>query len=284
MIEKVRSFGDQGHLTGVIAEPAPGSAGTNLPGVVFWNAGLLHHVGPHRLFVDLARRLAQAGFTTIRFDLGGIGDSASSGKQTSGQRAVDEVRQAMDYLATSTATATFVLVGLCSGAIDAHRVAIADPRVCGAVMLDGYGYRTLGYYARYYGSRMLGLKRWGRFLYRNCRRAFVDRRKSPGDSQAVDQPVFHRFPPRRQVLEELQDLKARDVQLLYVYSGGVQRYYNYEGQFRRMFAGVSINDQVQVAYLPEADHLYTILEVRNGMMRTVCTWLQAKFKKQPRQG
>ena len=42
---------------------------------VFLSAGLLHRVGPHGLHVRLARELAQMGFSSLRVDLAGTGDS-----------------------------------------------------------------------------------------------------------------------------------------------------------------------------------------------------------------
>ena len=45
------------------------------PWVVLLNAGIIHRIGPNRLYVQLARRLASRGHAVLRFDLAGIGDS-----------------------------------------------------------------------------------------------------------------------------------------------------------------------------------------------------------------
>jgi alpha-beta hydrolase superfamily lysophospholipase len=45
------------------------------PVVVFLNVANEHHVGPARLWVELARRWALAGITSVRVDLSGLGDS-----------------------------------------------------------------------------------------------------------------------------------------------------------------------------------------------------------------
>ncbi len=76
MIEKIALFGESRNLVGVITQPGDGPA----PDFAFvlLNAGVIHHVGPNRINVKLARRLADSGFTVMRFDLSGIGDSRAS--------------------------------------------------------------------------------------------------------------------------------------------------------------------------------------------------------------
>ena len=43
--------------------------------IVIFNAGAVHRVGPNRMTVTLARRLAAMGLPSLRFDLEGLGDS-----------------------------------------------------------------------------------------------------------------------------------------------------------------------------------------------------------------
>jgi len=66
LMEEPLQFGDGGRLFGILTLPsrshrkAPG-----LPVFVFLNAGLLHRVGPHRLYVLLARDLSRMGFSSL---------------------------------------------------------------------------------------------------------------------------------------------------------------------------------------------------------------------------
>jgi len=57
MREHALLFGDAQGLVGVITDP-PGPAGPSRPGVILLNAGVIHRVGPSRLYVNLARALA----------------------------------------------------------------------------------------------------------------------------------------------------------------------------------------------------------------------------------
>ena len=77
MIERPLYFGERSNLLGVLTAPAAPHPGS--PAVILLNAGLLHRVGPNRLHVDVARRLAEAGFTSLRFDMSGVGDSELPG-------------------------------------------------------------------------------------------------------------------------------------------------------------------------------------------------------------
>ena len=60
MRERVCEFGPQLNLTGLLTEPTA-TTHPELPAVVMLNAGLLHRVGPHRMSVILARKLAEQG-------------------------------------------------------------------------------------------------------------------------------------------------------------------------------------------------------------------------------
>ncbi|MFP2897131.1 hypothetical protein [Corallococcus sp. 4LFB] len=75
MRERICTFGPEQSLVGILTEPDPAKVLPEAPAVVLSNVGLNHHVGPYRLWVELARQLAGRGITTLRFDLSGLGDS-----------------------------------------------------------------------------------------------------------------------------------------------------------------------------------------------------------------
>jgi len=75
MREEAVLFGKTRSLVGIITDPHTVVNAHNHPAIVLLNAGVLHRVGPNRLYVKIARKLASAGFVVLRFDLSGIGDS-----------------------------------------------------------------------------------------------------------------------------------------------------------------------------------------------------------------
>jgi alpha-beta hydrolase superfamily lysophospholipase len=99
MRESAAVFGSAGSLVGIVSEPSDGPGRAGLPGVIFLNSGVIHRVGPNRMYVRMARDLARQGFVAFRFDLSGVGDSPARGAgSTIEGRWVDETREAMDHL------------------------------------------------------------------------------------------------------------------------------------------------------------------------------------------
>ncbi|MGI9265424.1 MAG: alpha/beta hydrolase, partial [Gammaproteobacteria bacterium] len=130
MVERVCNFGPDRSLVGIYTQPDKTNQSPDLPTVVLLNAGLLHHVGQNRLNVTLARCLSGLGYPTFRFDFSGQGDShVQTGSAAVGDRCVNEVGEALDFLQRTRDTKSFVLIGLCTGADNAHRSAVADERV-----------------------------------------------------------------------------------------------------------------------------------------------------------
>ena len=105
---------------------------SGLPVVVLLNAGLVHRVGPFRLYVPLARTLAAAGFPVVRFDQPGVGDAPT--KDDPDEASV--VSRIFDELAANLYTNDFIVGGLCAAADLAWRVAHQDKRVRGLLLLD----------------------------------------------------------------------------------------------------------------------------------------------------
>ena len=74
--------------------------------VVLFNAGLIHRMGPFRLHVHLARRLAEQGLDVFRFDMPRIGD-APAGTHPDAESVV---REALDAVQASTGARSFIVV------------------------------------------------------------------------------------------------------------------------------------------------------------------------------
>src|SRR5437867_887582 len=117
MTERVVQFGDGNSLVGVLSEPAAGMKPGSRPAVILLNAGTLHRVGPHRVYVRIARVLASEGFPVLRFDLSGLGDSAPRRDNVPYREStLRETRDAMDCLAGQGVGRQFLLMGFCEGA------------------------------------------------------------------------------------------------------------------------------------------------------------------------
>lgn len=278
MIERAYNFGPGKSLVGIWTEPAGFVDARSVPVTLCLNAGLLHRVGPSRLYVQLCRRLAALGYPTFRFDFSGIGDSDGLGDGLAYEaRMVRDVKAAMDFLATRFGAARFIPLGLCSGADAAHRTAVADQRVTAAVFLDGYVYPTLGYYRRRYGRQLFNPKKW----LSVAARLWTASNPVSADETAYRLDLGGCFPPRHQVQRDLEQLVERGVRLLYVYSGGFENYYNYHEQFRDTFRGVDFADRLRVDYLVDVDHTFILESDRRCLIDLVTAWMREHDKANP---
>jgi len=271
MREKVLTFFNNSPLIAIMTEPNSERRMNEKPAVLFWNAGFLHRVGPYRLYVDMARNLAAMGFLAVRFDLSGKGDSKPRrdwGLEK--ERAARDVREVMDLVFTKTGIEKFVLLGLCSGADDAFPIAVQDSRVSGLVLLDGFAYRTFRYYIPNYLMRLFILQRWKNFISRKYHELFHHTEKK------VDEYI-REFPPKVKVKEDLLQLIERGVNLLFIYSGEVKKYYNYKEQFKDMIKPIAMNDRLQSEYFDKASHTYTRLEDRKMLMDCISEWMNKHY-------
>lgn len=131
------AFGAGGRLFGILSLPR-GSAALSAPqdsAAILLNVGGNCRVGPHRLYVTLARTLAASGMPVLRMDVAGLGDSPGEFPHTAAmwQRATADVQAAMDSL-QPLGLRRFHLVGICSGSYLALETALVDARVCSQVL------------------------------------------------------------------------------------------------------------------------------------------------------
>jgi pimeloyl-ACP methyl ester carboxylesterase len=249
--------------------------GSSAPGVIILNAGVLHRVGPHRLHVVLARRLAAAGTTGLRLDLGGIGDSTASSDATSfRESAVADTRTAMAGLTDRLGIARFVIFGICAGADNAIATALVDERVTGIVLVDPPTYATARSQLRHLrtsvakrGSRREAA-RWAFRVVERRLRSVVARFARPDD----DPPSGGReMPPVDTYRAQLTKLVDRGVRILAIFSGIHQANYNHPDQLFEICP--ALRGRIDVAYFPAANHTFTELAAQAKLIDTVTHWM-----------
>ncbi len=281
--ERVLVVGEGPALIGILTEPAAG-LDPRRPVLLVLNSGLLPRSGPARSSVKAARRAAALGLAAVRFDLSGVGDSEARRDTASfEERWVGDTRAVMDHLEAVHGARRFVLMGLCSGADNSFQTAKRDPRVVGVVLLDGYAYKTPGYYARYYGRRLLDPPRVGAFARRALKglvaRAVRGRWAVDGASAPprAEPQYVREFPPRDEVAADLRAMVARGVKLCVVHSGGMEIYFNHRSQFRDAFRDVEFGDALEVHHFADADHAFTELAQQELLHGAIQRFLRRHF-------
>jgi hypothetical protein len=287
--DEVLTFGEDERLVGIVSHPPGGeriargptlSLGALDPGLILLNAGVLHRVGPHRLHVALARRLAGAGVIGLRLDLGGIGDSVASPDAANfRESAVADTRLAMTTMTEMFGIPRFVLFGICAGADNSIATALVDDRVVGIILVDPPTHPTPRSRLRYLYTRVAkrgrpqdvvrrGLKTAERGLQHVIARlrGSNEPAQSSGKREAPPLPVYR---------EQWTQLVERGVRILAIFSGIHGAGYNHPDQVFEWFP--ALRGRIEHAYFSDANHTFTELSVQAELVDTVTRWMAKSF-------
>lgn len=282
-------FGPEQTLLGMFT-PASGNA---VPGVgcIVLNTGVNHRIGPHRINVKTARRLAAAGIPTLRFDLSGIGDSVAARSALEFRtQAVADMQAALDHLEQAHGLRRFLVFGICSGAENGLALALADPRVVGLLTFDGAMFLTPGtrlerklrrVAAFPFNAAVRASYPWWKdlTLWRagdaGARTRSLARLRAPwSPSPPPEDDIFAANAPQSSASDheaKLQALLARGVALSMMFSAT----YNATDRQRGMLGALrhsSVFDRAEYRFWPDVDHTATTLAMQARLLGAVEDW------------
>jgi pimeloyl-ACP methyl ester carboxylesterase len=276
-MDTVHLLGENGSVIGVLSRPHPGVVDREVA-AVFLNSGLLHRVGPFRLYVLLARRLAKAGIAVLRIDQSGKGDSGRRHGLPFEQSVSKDFEDAADFLRQHLGIKRFIVLGLCSGADDALFLSSRYPEIAGAVLLEAFSLRTLRYYVRHYGPRFFRVDlwfAWARRFVSSLRSLTV--RAGNASANEPDMGLIREFPGITEIRKRYESIVKRKGKLLCVFTSAARSYYNYKGQLCAWLHLPFANELITEIYLPTARHTYPLATHRERLMHEVCTWVCREF-------
>lgn len=254
-------FGPGGRLTGILT----GSASTSSPTLLLSSAGLQPRAGPFRLHVEIAERLATHGIATFRFDVPGVGEAPRLPRCDANSATL----AAIDALAEQ-GFSNFVMGGLCSAADQSWNSAVQDPRVRGIVLLDGISFRGPWYhYAKALDRARRFPSQWRRMLGRVAGRVH----RGGGNTTALESDDFRDWPTHAEAREQFAQLVGRDVQMLWIYTGGYTDKFLHPRQFRWAFGQPAVDRRVAMHYWPDCDHLFYGRRYRETLLDTLERWM-----------
>jgi pimeloyl-ACP methyl ester carboxylesterase len=285
--EQAILLGERKSLVGIVAQGSTGNGtggdpGAGLPAVVILNSGIIHRVGPNRMFVRLSRQLAVAGHLVVRFDLSGIGDSEPRADGLAPlDAALADIREVLDSLEATRQVRHFILVGLCSGADHSVVYGGQDPRVVGMVLIDPSIPRTRGYYVRHYRGRVLRWQSWLNFA--SGRHPFW---KALGRSITPASPESPDGEELPEALPDLQDSQVRTfltnvyaraaaagVEIMAVFTGGREDRHNGATQLLEAFPHVAFGSRLRLEFMGSADHTFTSQADRCSVLALISAWI-----------
>jgi alpha/beta superfamily hydrolase len=298
--EALVQFGGQAQLFGVLSTPAGShSPPDSASAVVLLNAGAVHHVGPNRLYVTLARHLARLGHTVLRMDIAGIGDSDPWAGEPENvvysHAALQDVRHGVDFLRRDHGARDVRVVGLCSGAYYAFKAAVARLPLDDAVIVnpltffwkDGMSlayprhrvatdikrYRINSFSIASWRKLLSGqvdLRQLSQVLWRHLRVALATPVRAA--ARAAGRPFPDDLPT------ELRHAAAAGISLQFVFSDGDPGFellcQQGGGSARRMQA----RDELTVSVIAAADHTFTDLKARAALIDVLTRKVEAPVR------
>lgn len=271
------NFGEGQRLKGVLSWPV-NNCHDDIA-LVLVSAGFTGKTGPFRLYSELARSLSMAGIATLRFDLGGIGNSQTinPGVPLEARTKLD-IKAAIDLLEVQYGFSGVVVGGLCSGAEDAFHYAVEDERVKGVLLIDPHAYKTKMWWVRNLLSRHF----LNRVIYKALR-VFRIVKANQGTSAKFGQEAFkgslidYRYTAHSESARILKGLLERQVQLHYIYTGGRTDTFNHKSQFFSMFKGIDFGSQLTLDYIPHIEHTQEFEEDRKELVALISQRLRTKY-------
>lgn len=271
IVERTFRFGRHQTLAGILTR----SSG-DIPRVpvLILGAGIIHKVGPSRISVELARKLAGAGHPVLRFDLSGIGDSPRSPGVSLEAIVKADIDDAITFLLEQIQGAGGVcLVGFCSGADNGLHMAAVDDRILGVAMFDPTVHETRGFRRRQAIQRLTSLASWrnilsGRSLWPRLGLGRAGEDARPPSYYGL--LVGNRSDTDRRAAAGV----ARGVRYLYCLSRGSHAYCNAPEQVRESLPQGFSEEHFTVKWLPHMDHILSREEHRTEFIGLVREWME----------
>ena len=272
-----QALGHQCRLIGILCEPVGQSVAP--PTTVIMVAGQPQpRIGAHRMFVQLARHLAAAGVSSLRFDTSGWGDSLAS-PQPFEEARFDIVTMCQALLRKSP-NQRIVLLGLCDGATSASLalpLLKADHRAVDAIVLinpwiDPLAIAPETQLSSYYLNRLKSGDFWRKLLSGrvqvgrtlNHARVYLKKRME-SQSQSPDKPTG-------QMLRAFEGSSAKVFTVLAekdLTAHTFVRWLHYEARLRRR-----IRDE-DILHVSNSDHTFS----DPADWTAVCKWISSRLKR-----
>jgi len=186
-------------------------------GVVLIHGWAGYRIGPHRMLVHAARRLLDAGFATLRFDLRGRGESDGRADETDLDAMTEDTLNATAFLKDHSPAESVALLGICSGSNVAIAAATLNPDIAELALWSVLPFqpeqkprqkrRRMSHYLVQYLRKALSIQTWQRLIRGEVNLRMVgkviagDKRPPPGERNLKDSA--------RDIMAAFKDFRGR---------------------------------------------------------------------------
>jgi len=306
--EELLRISSEPDLFGILCEPDRPFDRTR-PTILLLNAGATTRIGPGRLNVHLARRLAAEGFRSLRLDFQGLGDSLqpdfAKENDSYASTAFRDVQIALEFLRRERANDRTVLLGLCSGAYAAFQsgVQLRDQSIVESILIN-----PLTYFWRdgmtidddparqlvrqhYYRSAMRDPAKWIRFFTGRSRTGFLGaarmiarrielslqprpRDLSPATACETDIPGH---PSRQNLPADLETAARRGRHLSMFFAESDPGYMILNHFAKRTAKRLNRAGKIDFRFIPNADHTFSREAARGELIDNLIAHLKRRY-------
>ena len=283
-------------------------------GIIILSPGIKSRVAPHRLYVKMAERFSDFGFTVLRFDPEGLGDSEGEIKENSAAdvygsiqvgRFIDDTKCAMDWMQRKYKLSKFILTGLCGGAITGLLAGAKDKRVeclmgqSIPIILDSSNivydeFLTdveLKKKGKGYIGKLFDIKSWHswirfltfrsdyRLIYRSVLQPLLkknnDKREpTPNECNGTDDNKNPLFP------KAFESMVSSGRNIFLIFAEADRLYWQFEENFRKPYQQYFIEhrNNIKVHVVEKANHIFSFAEWQEEMLQVFEKWLTKNYR------
>jgi uncharacterized protein len=260
-------------LRGVLNAPDGASIG-----VVFVHGWSGYRAGPHRMFVNTARRLAEAGVASLRFDLRGRGDSDGEFAAADLDGMIDDLLAAAEFLKAETGVGRVVPLGICSGGNVTLGAASLDKAFAGMILWSVPLFapqkpktdraRRSAFFLVEYAKKAFRRETWaklfrGKIDFRGVAKTVKGRDKVEGRN------------PKDSARDVMSDLVGFEAPALFVYGSRDDEAIGAPEYYRQFCATHAIPATLHT--VEGANHSYYSVAWENEVIETTSDWLASTF-------
>jgi pimeloyl-ACP methyl ester carboxylesterase len=278
---------DGGLQFGIVTEPWSGAApGNTRRALLLINAGACRHIGSNRTYVPLARHFAAQGWTVLRVDISGIGDSdPHDGEPENAPYTSLALRDIATWLAflRQRGMTECHLLGVCSGAYHGFKAAVAGLGLTSVLSVnplvffwhDGMPLDPPSPFSEHRVlRRMVDQARWRKLLSGEMRLAHVLRilaRRSFGRIKnmlrGAARTIGIRLPD--DVVTELREVQRHGVKLHFVFADDDPGFRILQEQGGAAVRRMQRNGVLSIRILDETDHTFSTRSARRALQSEV---------------